>query len=71
MRRPHVYQRSAPRARRDADQVGSSSYEPAARAAIAVLPELLILTEAVGAANLTRYLGQALSEAERIVRWAP
>ena len=67
MRRPHVYERSAPRPKRDHELERGEDYEPAARAAIAAVPELLILAEACGAAVLARYLGQALTEAEGIV----
>ena len=70
MRRPHVYERSVPRARRDVEQESQDDYVPAARAAIAVLPALLRDAEAAGAVALARYLGQALSEAEGIVRRA-
>ncbi len=70
MRRPHVYERTAPRARRDVEQ-GGADYLPAARAAISALPELLILAEASGAITLARFLGQALTEAESIMRRVP
>ena len=71
MRRPHVYQRSAPRARRDVEHEIGVDYLPAARAAVAALRTLLRDAEAAGAVALARYLGQALSEAEGIVRRAP
>ena len=70
MRRPSVYQRSAPRARRDVGNETGADYLPAARAAVAALPTLLRDAEAAGAVALARYLGQALSEAEGIVRRA-
>ncbi len=68
MRRPHVYERSATRAGRGARSDAAGDYGPAAVSAIAALPELLRQAEAVGAIVLARYLGQALSEAEGIVR---
>ena len=71
MRRPNVYQRSAPRARRDVEHETDADFVPPARAASAALPDLLRQAEAAGAAALSRYLGQALTEAERIVRRAP
>ena len=71
MRRPHVFQRSAPRVWRDVEQEAGADYTPAARATIAVLPALLREAEAAGAVTLARYLGQALTEAEGIVRRAP
>ncbi len=71
MRRPHVYERSVPRARRDVERGGGADHVPVARAVIAALPDLLLQAEAAGAVALARYLGQALSEAEGIVRRAP
>ena len=71
MRRPNVYQRSALRARRDVEHEIGADYLPAARAAVAALPALLRQAEAAGAITLARYLGQALTEAEGIVRRAP
>ena len=71
MRRPHVYERSAPRARRDVEQEGGADYVPAARAVLAAVPALLREAEAAGAVALARYLGQALTEAEGIVRRGP
>ncbi|WP_237482996.1 hypothetical protein [Lichenibacterium dinghuense] len=71
MRRPHVFERSAPRARRDVEQEAGADYIPAARAAIVALPALLREAEAAGAVTLARHLGHALTEAEGIVRRAP
>ena len=68
MRRPNVYQRSAPRARREVDQEVGADYVPTARATIAALTDPLRQAEAAGAVALARHLGQALSEAEGIVR---
>jgi hypothetical protein len=68
MRRPHVYERSVPRARRDVEQESQDDYVPAAHAVLAAVPVLLRQAEASGAVALARYLGQALSEAEGIVR---
>jgi hypothetical protein len=70
MRRPHVYERSAPRAKRDVEQEGRADYCPAARAVLDALPALLQEAEAAGAITLARFLGQALTEAESIVRRA-
>ena len=70
MRRPHVYERSVPRARRDFEQEGGADYVPAAHALLAAVPALLREAEAAGAVTLARFLGQALTEAERIVRRA-
>ncbi len=44
------------------------------RAVLDVVPELLHTAEAAGAITLARFLGQALSKAEGVVRrndWAP
>ena len=71
MRRPHVYERSVPRARRDLEQEGGADYVPAARAVLASVPGLLREAEASGAVTPARLLGQALTEAEGIVRRAP
>ena len=68
MRRPHVYERSATRAARSFRRECSGDYSPAARAALATLPDLLRQAEAAGAVGLARHLGQALGEAEGIVR---
>ncbi len=53
------------------EQEGGADYVPAARAAIAALPDLLKQAEAAGAVVLARHLEQALSEAEGIVGRAP
>ena len=71
MRRPHVYERSAPRARRDLEHEGGADYVPAARAVLDAVPALLREAEAAGAVTLARFLGQALNEAESILRRAP
>ena len=71
MRRPHVYERSATRAARGSRPEASADYGPAARATLAVVPDLLRQAEACGAVTLARFLGQALTEAEGIVRRAP
>ena len=46
----------------------SDDYRPAARATMAAVSEFLGQAEAAGAAASARYLGQALSEAEWVVR---
>ncbi len=71
MRRPHVHERSATGAARGHLPDPSDDYGPAARATLAAVPDLLRQAEAVGSVVLARHLGQALSEAEGIVRWAP
>ena len=71
MRRPHVYERSAPRSGRDSHHETTADYSLAARATIAAVPALLHEAEACGAEVLARFLGQALTEAEGIVRRAP
>lgn len=60
-----------PRARRDVEQEGGADYAPAARAVIDAVPALLREAETAGAVTLARFLGQALTEAEGIVRRAP
>jgi hypothetical protein len=71
VRRSHVYERSAPRAKRDVEQECNGDYVPAARSVLDVVPALLREAEAAGAVTLARFLGQALTEAEGIVRRAP
>ncbi len=68
MRRPHVYERSATRAARGSRSEPVDDYGPAARATLAAIPDLLRQAEAVGAVALARFLGQALTEAEGILR---
>ena len=68
MRRPHVYERTSPRAGRDGRGESQADYSPAARSALAHLPDLLREAEACGAVTLARFLGQALTEAEGILR---
>ena len=70
MRRPHVYERTAPRAWRGFEQQAGDDYVPAARAVLASVPALLREAEAAGAVTMARFLGQALTEAEGIVRRA-
>ncbi len=70
MRRPHVYERSATRAARGPRPEPSDDYVPAARAVLEIVPALLREAEAAGAIVLARYLGQALTEADGIVRRA-
>ena len=70
MRRPHVYERSAPRAKRDFEQGCSSDSVSAARAVLDALPALLRDAEAAGTITLARLLGPALTEAQGILRQA-
>ena len=65
MRRPHVFERSAPRAKRDVELEGCADYGTAACAVLDAVPATLREAEAI---TLARLLGQALAEAERIVR---
>ena len=71
MRRSHVYERSVPRAGRGTRPEPSEDYGSAARAAVVGRPDLLRQAEACGAVTLARFLGQALTEAEGIVRRVP
>ena len=71
MRRPHVYERSATRAARGCRPEPTADYGPAARAVLDAVPALLREAEAAGAVALARFLGQALTEAEGIVRRGP
>ena len=71
MRRPHVYERSVPRPRRDLEQEVAADYVPAARAVLDGVPELLLTAEAAGAVTLAPYRGQAMSEAVRSMRRTP
>ncbi len=68
MRRSHVCERAATRAVRVTRPEPSSNYAPPARAEIALLPGLLILADAAGAVTLARFLVQAPTRAERLVR---
>ncbi len=70
MRRPHVYKRTVPRARGPLTEP-TADYGPAARAVLKAVPDLLRQAEAVGVVALARFLGLALTEAERIVRRVP
>ena len=70
MRRSHVYERSAPRSGRDSHHEPTADYGPAARAVLDAVPALLREAETAGAVVLARFLGQALTEAEGIVRRA-
>ena len=71
MRRSHVYERSATRAAHGPHPEPSDDSGPTARATLVAVPDLLRQAEAAGVGVLARYLGQALSETEWIVRRAP
>ena len=71
MRRPHVYERSATRAARGPRPGPSDDHVPAALAVLAAVQTLPREAEAAGGIVLARFLGQALTEAEEIVRPAP
>ena len=68
MHRRHVFERSVPRTGRDSRPEPSADYAPAARAVVASLPGLLREAEACGAVTLARFLGQALTKAEGVLR---
>lgn len=69
MRRSDDYERTAPRAQQElGHDDGGGDYVPAARAALSALPALPREAEVADATTLVRYLGQALTEAEGIVR---
>ena len=65
MRRPHVYERSAPRGQRPAYHEPASDFEAAAREIASALPALIARAEAAGLATLAGLLGLARDEAER------
>lgn len=66
MRRPHVYERSAPRPRRDAFQAPEGDPLEAARAVLRGLPPLVAAAESAGLAALVDLLDAARIEAERL-----
>jgi hypothetical protein len=71
MRRPHIFERLAPRAKRDVEQECGDDYAPVARSVLGAPPTLLREAEAAGAITLAQFLEQALTEAESIVRRTP
>ena len=66
MRRPHVYERSVPRPRRDACQVPDSDPGEAARTVVRTLAGLIAAADAAGLLALVALLDAARLEAERL-----
>lgn len=66
MRRPHVYERSVPRPRRDAYQVPDDDPGEAARAVVRALGGLITAADAAGLSVLVGLLDAARVEAERL-----
>lgn len=66
MRRPHVYERTVPRVRRDACHVPDSDPGQAARNVVRALPALIALAETAGLTTLVERLDAARIEAERV-----
>ncbi len=66
MRRPHVYERTVPRLRRDACHVPDGDPGQAARSIVRALPALIALAETAGLTSLVERLDVARIEAERL-----
>lgn len=66
MRRPHVYERSAPRGQRPAYREPNSDPAETARAIAGYLRDLLAKAEATELATLARLLASALDKSERL-----
>lgn len=66
MRRPHVYERSVPRARRDPCREPDGDRLHAARTVLRALPGLTAGAEAAGLAALADLLEAVRREAERV-----
>ncbi len=66
MRRPHVYERSVPRPRRDAYQVPDNDPGEAARTVVRALAGLIAAADAAGLLALVGLLDAARVEAERL-----
>ena len=66
MRRPHVYERSVPRARRDPSREPDCDRVQAARTVLRALPGLTAAAEAAGLATLADLLDAVRREAERV-----
>ncbi|RYC31125.1 hypothetical protein D3273_15570 [Lichenibacterium minor] len=66
MRRPHVYERSAPRRRRDEGVAPGVDPAEAARGVARALPALVAMAESANLAGLASLLDAAWAEAERI-----
>ncbi len=66
MRRPHVYERSVPRARREAYQQPEGGDRQAARVTLRALPAMMAAADAAGLTALLGLLAAARAEAERV-----
>lgn len=66
MRRPHVYERSAPRRRRDDGVTPSVDPAEAARHVACAMPALMAMAESANLAGLASLLDAAWTEAERV-----
>ncbi len=71
MRRPHVYERSVPRARRDAHEMPDGHPAQTARAILRSLPAVIAAATAAGFTELAALLDAARAEADRIDTGAP
>lgn len=66
MRRPHVYERSVPRARRDSYQEPDRDDVQAARTVLRALPALTAAAETAGLGRLADLLDAVRDEAEHV-----
>lgn len=66
MRRPHVYERSAPRRRREEAQEPRADAAGCARSVARAMPALVATAEAAGLTGLAELLDAAWAEAERV-----
>ena len=66
MRRPHVYERSAPRRRREDGVMPGTDPADAARSIARAMPALIALAESAKLATLADLIDAAWAEAERI-----
>lgn len=66
MRRPHVYERSAPRSRREGHAATGGDPGQAARAMLRTLEALTLAADEAGLVRLADLLDAAWAEAERV-----
>lgn len=71
MRRPHVYERSVPRARREACAVPDGDPVKAARSVLRSLQAVIATADTAGLARLVDLLDAARLEAERVEAGTP
>ena len=71
MRRPHVYERSVPRARREACAVPDGDPVRAARSVLRALQAVIATADLAGLAHLVDLLDAARLEAERVEAGVP